>query len=436
MFGKKELGGIKVPHCKNTAGFPVEELPVPDFVVLPMQQHMGPPCDVTVAVGDEVKVGQVVGDSTSFLTAPIHASVSGKVVRIDDFVSSMGMVSKAVVIEADKKQELLMEGGPVTVNGYDEFLSEVRKSGLVGLGGAGFPTHVKLRPKNLDQVDTLVINCAECEPYITSDHHIAMEELDFLISGISLIKKYLELSKVVIGVEDNKPDLIQMLRDTCRYDDSITVSELRSKYPQGAEKVLVYESTGRVIREGMLPSDVGVVVMNITSVCFLSRYFATGIPLVSKIITVDGGAVANPKVLKVPLGTPYQNIFDYCGGFKKEPAKIIMGGPMMGINVYDLNSPLLKNNNAVLAFDESQLVEEEESACIRCGRCVRACPFSLMPAALERAREAEDLDRLRELKVNLCMECGCCAFVCPAKRHLVASHKAAKRMLREKGGKK
>jgi len=434
MSFKKSLSGIKVRHCKNTAGLPVEILPTPDIVVQPMQQHMGPPCDVMVAVGDEVKVGQVIGDTDSYMAAPIHASVSGKVIRIEDFVTSVGVTCKAVVIEADKKQERDPNIAPPVINGYDDFLKAVRASGLVGLGGAGFPTHVKLKPRK--RVDTLVINAAECEPYITSDHHIALAELDFLHSGVTAIKKYLDISKVVIGVEDNKPDLIEALKDYCYYDDSIVIKSLRSKYPQGAEKVLVYETTGRIIAEGMLPADVGVVVMNINSICFLARYMQNGVPLVKRTITVDGDAVANPKVVTVPLGTPYKDVFEFCGGFKSEPRKIIMGGPMMGITVYDINSPVLKNNNAVLAFNQEQLDGFEESACIRCGRCVRACPFSLMPAALEKARIAEDLDALRELKVNLCMECGCCSYVCPAKRNLVTSNKMAKKLLREKGGNK
>lgn len=434
MSMKKALSGIKVRHCKNTAGAPIEILPIPDIVVLPMQQHMGTPCNVTVSVGDEVKVGQVVGNSDSFLSAPIHASVSGKVIRIEDYVSPMGIASKAVVIEADKNQELDPNLAPPVINGYDDFLKAVRTSGLVGLGGAGFPTHVKLKPRG--SVDTLVINAAECEPYITSDHHIAMMEMDFLHSGITEIKKYLDITRVVVGVEDNKPDLIEALKDYFSFDDSVVVQKLRSKYPQGAEKVLIYETTGRIVAEGMLPADVGVIVMNINSICFLARYMQTGVPLVKRTLTIDGGAIAIPKVVTVPLGTPYQYIFDYCGGFKSEPRKIIMGGPMMGITVYDYNSPVLKNNNAVLAFDQTQIDGFEESACIRCGRCVRACPFNLMPAAMEKARIAADLDALRELKVNLCMECGCCSYVCPAKRNLVTSNKMAKKLLREKGGKK
>lgn len=434
MSLKRSLSGIKVRHCKNTAAAPVEIMPTPDVVVLPMQQHMGTPCDVTVAVGDQVKIGQVIGDTTSYMAAPIHASVSGTVIRIEDYVSPAGIASKAVVIEADKKQERDPNLAPPVVNGYDDFLKAVRASGLVGLGGAGFPAHVKLKPRS--SVDTLVINAAECEPYITSDHHIAMAEMDCLLTGIAAIKKYLDITRVVIGVEDNKPDLIKALKEFCRYDDTILIHSLRSKYPQGAEKVLVYETTGRIIAEGMLPADVGVVVMNINSICFLARYLQNGVPLVKRTVTVDGGAVANPKVLTVPLGTRYQDLFDYCGGFKSEPRKVIMGGPMMGITVYDLNSPVLKNNNAVLAFDQAQIDGFEESACIRCGRCVRACPFNLMPAALEKARIAGDLDALRELKVNLCMECGCCSYVCPAKRNLVTSNKMAKKLLREKGGKK
>ncbi len=436
MSIRKALRGVKVHHYKNTAGRAIESLPVPEFVSLPMQQHMGPPCDVIVAVGDEVKVGQVIGDSTSFVTAPIHSSVSGKVVRIEDYISPMGMISKAVVIETDGNQDMHPELAPPVVNGYAEFLAAVRASGLVGLGGAGFPTHVKLKPPKLEQVDTLIINAAECEPYITTDHYAGLNNSDLLKAGIESIIKFLELSDVVIGVEDNKPDMIAHLKQCFADMHNVKISTLRSKYPQGAEKVLTYETTGRIIREGTLPADVGVVIMNITSVVFLASYLKTGIPLISRAVTVDGGAVHTPKLLTVPFGTPFIKIFDFCGGFKSEPAKIIMGGPMMGITVYDLNSPLLKNNNALLAFSAKQVSNEEESACIRCGRCVRACPFNLMPRALELAYQSENIDMLKELKINTCMECGCCSYVCPAKRQLVTTNKLSKKLLREKGGKK
>ena len=436
MSMKKALSGIHVKHNKNTAASTVHIMPTPDKVVIPMAQHMGPPCDVMVNVGDTVKVGQVVGDSTSMMTAPIHASVSGTVEKIEDFVNSMGMVSKAVIIAADREQTLDPSLEKPVVNGFDAFIKAVRASGLVGLGGAGFPTHVKLNPRNLDKVDTLVINAAECEPYITSDHHTALLDVDYVMQGIAMVKKFLELSRVVIGVEDNKPDVIAKYQELCAKDSSMSVTSLKSKYPQGAEKVLIYETTGRIVAEGMLPADVGVVVMNITSVAFLAKYMETGIPLVSKTITVDGGAIAEPKVVTAPLGTMFNEIIDFCGGFKSEPAKLIMGGPMMGITVYDMHSPLLKNNNAILAFSADQVPNQEETPCIRCGRCVRACPFDLMPAAIERAYKSENVELLAELKANLCMECGCCAYVCPAKRHLVTTNKMAKKMLRDKGGKR
>ncbi len=436
MAIRKALRGVKVGHYKNTAGRPVEVLPVPEFVSIPMQQHMGAPCDVTVAVGDEVKIGQIVGDTTSFVSAPIHASVSGKVVRIEDYISPMGMISKAVVIQSDGAQEMHHELTPPVVNGYGEFLAAVRASGLVGLGGAGFPAHVKLKPQKLDEVDTLIINAAECEPYITTDHHMGIAGSELLREGIEVIIKYLELSRVIIGVEDNKPDMISHLESTFAKMHNVKVVTLRSKYPQGAEKVLCYETTGRIIREGMLPAEVGVVVMNITSVVFLASYLKTGIPLVSRTITVDGGAINTPKLVTVPLGTPFKDIFEFCDGFKSEPAKVIMGGPMMGITIYDLNSPLLKNNNALLAFDAKQVEDERESACIRCGRCVRACPFNLMPRGLELAYLSENVDLLLELKINTCMECGCCSYVCPAKRELVTTNKLAKKLVREKGVKK
>ena len=308
----------------------------------------------------------------------------------------------------------------------------MKASGLVGLGGAGFPTYVKLSPKNLSEVDTLCINAAECEPYITSDYRTIMEDAEDVLNGARQVQKYLDLKKVIIGVEDNKPKAIALLKEMTAGDASIEVASLPAKYPQGAEKVLIYHTTGRVVPEGKLPADVGVIVMNVASVAFLSKYLKTGMPLTTKRVTVDGSAIAEPKNLLVPIGTPIQNLIDFCGGFKTEPGKVLMGGPMMGIAVNRLDYPVLKNNNAILAFDEKDSREPEETPCIRCGRCVNACPFNLMPASIEKAFKAGNVDALRELKVNLCMECGCCAFACPAKRRLVMTNRLAKKMLTQK----
>lgn len=430
-MSKKSLKGIKVKHYKNTEDSAVQVMPIPDRVVIPMSQHMGKPCDVTVKLTDLVKVGQVIGTSEAFISAPIHSSVSGKVVAIDDITMPNGMKTKAVTIETDKLQEVHESVTPPKVTNFDEFITAVKESGIVGLGGAGFPTYVKLSPKNLSEVDALCINAAECEPYITSDYRTMIENSQDVLDGIKAVQSYLGIKKVYIGIEDNKPKAIELMKSITANDDSIDVVSLKSKYPQGGEKVLIYETTGRIVPEGKLPADVGVIVINVATAAFISRYLKTGVPLVSKILTVDGSAVAEPKNVLAPIGTSFADLISFCGGFKENPKKILMGGPMMGIAVPDTNYPVVKQNNAVIAFNEKDSVEAPETACIKCGRCIFACPFDLMPAAIEKNFKAKNVDNLKSLKVNLCMECGCCAYICPAKRNLVMTNRLAKAMINE-----
>ncbi len=406
-------------------------MPVPDKVVIPMIQHMGAPCEPLVKVKDTVTVGQLIGDSNEFLSAPIHSSVSGTVTAIEDFVTSGGEKCKSVVIATDKLQTVSPDVVPPVVNSREDFLKAVRSCGLVGLGGAGFPTHIKLNPKNLDQVDTLVVNGAECEPYITCDMRLMLERTDSIMGGIQAVMKYLDIKTAVIGIEDNKPEAIAKMTEAASKLEGVSVLTMKSKYPKGAEKVIIYEATGRVVGEGQLPADVGVIAMNVATLSKLDEYLKTGMPLVEKMLTVDGGAVAEPKNVIAPIGTPIKDLMDFCGGYKSEPHKLLMGGPMMGICVYSDEYPVLKNNNAILAFDEEQSKPVKETACIRCGRCLRACPFDLAPAAMDRAYHLGDVDSLRSLKVNLCMECGCCSYVCPAHRELAMYNKLGKRMLRE-----
>ncbi|MEG0853623.1 MAG: electron transport complex subunit RsxC [Angelakisella sp.] len=427
----KSLHGVKVKHHKNTAASQSVKMPVPDKVVIPMIQHMGSACQPLVKVNDLVTVGQKIGDGEGFLTSPIHASVSGKVVELKDFITASGAKCQAVVIEADKEQTLCPELTVPTVNNLQELVAAVRECGLVGLGGAGFPTHIKLNPKNLSEVDALVVNGAECEPYITCDMRLMLEDTQGLLDGISAVKKHMGLSTVVIGIEENKPEAIAKLTAAVASMEGVSVKTLKAKYPQGAEKVLVYECTGRVIQEGKLPADAGVVVSNVATLAKLANYLKTGMPLVEKMLTVDGSAVAEPKNIVAPIGTSIADIMTFCGGYKTEPKKILMGGPMMGITVPGDDFPLLKNNNAILAFDEKDAALEPETACIRCGKCFYVCPFNLAPASLDKAYRTGDVDALRKLKVNLCMECGCCSYVCPAKRDLVMSNKLGKQLLRE-----
>ena len=430
----KSLNGVKVPHSKNTAEMETVKMPVPDKVVIPMKQHMGRECTPTVKLTDLVKVGQIIGDTDAFIGAPIHSSVSGKVTKIDEIIGTDGNPIKAVEITTDKLQEIDESVKVPEVTDLQSFAAAIRASGLVGLGGAGFPTHVKLMPKNLDEVTTLLVNGAECEHYITADNRAMLEDTDDIVEGIKLVKKYMNLSTVIIGIEDNKPQAIAKLQAAVADIEGASVKALKAQYPQGGEKVLIYECTGKIVPEGKLPSDVGCVVMNVSSIAFVAKYMRTGMPLITKRLTVDGDAITEPKNVEVAIGTSFSDVIDFCGGFKTEPKKIIMGGPMMGFAVPTINYPVLKNNNAILAFSAAKTAEAEkpETPCIRCARCVNACPFSLMPAAIEKAYKAGNVDALKALKVNLCMECGCCAYVCPAKRNLVSVNRLAKKMIVER----
>ena len=436
----KVRGGVKVDHQKNTAETEVVRIPEPQKVVLPMQQHIGAPCTPTVKVGDTVAIGQVIGDSDKFVSAPIHASVSGKVSAIGNVKLPNGAVVQGVTIESDGERRLYDGIEPPKADTKEEFLKAVRASGLVGLGGAGFPAHVKLNVPPDKNVDTLVINAAECEPYITVDYRECIDNSWDILSGIHIIKDMLGIENVIIAVENNKPKAFEVLKriaDSDNYSgDHTKLMSLESRYPQGAEKMMVQSATGRKVPPGKLPADVGCIVMNVASVAFVARYIKTGKPLVSRSLTVDGSAIAEPKNVRVPIGTSIADIIDFCGGFKEEPRKIITGGPMMGLSITGTDLPVIKNNNAILVFTEKDAKLMQEGDCIRCGRCAAACPMSLVPTLIERYTKAGDTDALKKIGVNVCMECGSCAYSCPAKKPLVQTMRAAKAFLREAGDNK
>lgn len=436
---KKVRGGVKVAHHKNTAELEVVRIPTPSKVVIPMQQHIGAPCEPVVKVGDEVAVGQLIGDSDKFISAPIHASVSGKVTAIGEVKLPNGSVSKAVTIESDGEMRLWEGIKPPKVETREDLIKAVRDSGLVGLGGAGFPTHVKLNFPPDKNIDTLVVNAAECEPYITVDYRECMENSWDILSGVYALKELLGFKQVIIAAEDNKPEAFKVLGKIADHDadidDTVKLMVLESKYPQGAEKMMVQSATGRRVPPGKLPADVGCVVMNVASVAFISRYLKTGKPLVSRSLTVDGSAIAEPKNVRVPVGTDIGEIIDFCGGFKGEPCKILTGGPMMGLAIVGTDLPVLKQNNAILAFTADDAVLKPETDCIRCGRCVAACPMSLMPTNIVKAAKIKDVDALKRAGVTVCMECGSCAFACPAGKPLVQHMRLAKAILREEGNK-
>lgn len=424
-----KLSGIRVLHRKNTADSVPQKLPLPETVVIPMSMHIGKPAVPAVKTGERVTVGQVIGTADGFISAPVHSSVSGTVKKFIEITMANGSKTNAVVIDTDGLQEICPSVKPPVVKDFESFVNAVRASGVVGLGGAGFPTFVKLGVKDLSAVKAIIINAAECEPYITSDTRTMLDKADYIAKGIDLLQKYLVPNRIIIGIEDNKKTCIDKMNKVAHGKDNVEVKVLPSVYPQGGEKVLVYNTIGRIIPKGGLPLDVGAVVINCTTLASIAEYVETGMPLVEKCITVDGSAVKEPKNVIAPIGTPLEKLFDFCSGFKAEPKKVLYGGPMMGIAVPSLDLPVLKMTNAVIAMDENDAKLPKATACINCGECVNHCPLRLDPRAIAKAYKLDMCEELKNLCADLCMECGCCAYVCPAKRHIVQTNKLAKAKL-------
>ncbi len=425
------MPGVKLPHRKHTSNNVPARVTPPAEVCLLVSMHIGAPAVPAVKIGDTVKIGQLVAKEGGYVSAPVHASVSGKVLRIEDMTTAANTLSKAIVIQSDGLMEKYEHLAPPKVTDRESFVQAVKNSGVVGLGGAAFPTAVKLNV-NGRAVEEIVINGAECEPYITADTRTFLDRSDDLLYGIELLLKYICPKRIIIGIENNKKEAIEKAKKLFESKKEVFVQTLPSVYPQGGEKVLIYSATKKIVPEGKLPLDVGVIVLNVTTVAAIADYIRTGMPLTEKCITVDGSAVNKPANLIVPIGTRIKDVFEAAGGFKKEPAKIIMGGPMMGHAMPDTEYPVMKGTNALLAFDEKDGKIPEETPCINCGSCIQRCPLQLDPPAFARAYMQKDTDSLEKLKVNLCMECGVCAYVCPAKRHLVQRNRLAKNMLKEK----
>ena len=433
MSQRKHLPSIHVPHHKNTAACETVTMPIPDEVSISMSQNIGAPCQPLVEKGDYVKVGQRIGDVEAFVSAPIFSSVSGTVKSIDKVRGSMGGFETHIVIETDKKQEISEEVKIPEVNSFEAFVKAARDSGMVGLGGASFPTHVKLNPKNLDECEYLVVNAAECEPFITTDNREMVENGQDVLDGMKLVMQWLNLKKGFIGVETNKPDAIANLKRLIEQNeiDDIEIVPLPSSYPKGAERVLVYEVTGKTMNAGVLPAQLGVILDNVSTIGVMAEYFKTGMPIVRRRVTVDGDAVAEPKNVFVPIGTRIADVVEFCGGYKKEPRKIIMGGPMMGRATKSDESPTMKNTSSILCFGKEMAEVKEETACLNCQRCHTACPFGLMPSIFAEAYEHKDVDKLNRFNVMQCMECGSCSYTCPARRPLSLTNKLAKMMVKE-----
>lgn len=423
-------GGVHPPHSKHfTEDKKVELCTVPAVVTIPLQQHIGAPCEPLVKAGDTVKLGQKIGQPKGFVSAPVHSSVSGKVKAVEPVEVAGGGKVLAVVIEndgLDTKDETIVSGSIDKYND-NELKNIVLEAGIVGMGGAAFPTHVKLSPSADKKIDTIILNGAECEPYLTSDYRLMIENPQKVIYGLKVLMKIMGVKAGYIGIEDNKPKAVKAMKDAAGSDDAVRIVTLRTKYPQGAEKQLIYAITGRQVPSGGLPMDVGAIVNNVGTAAAIADVVQTGEPLYQRIVTVTGGGVKEPKNLLVRIGTPFSAVLDFCGGISENTAKVISGGPMMGIAQHTLNVPVVKGTSGILVLTEEEARIPLPSACIRCGRCVSVCPMNLLPLTLSAQALNRNYEEAEKMHAMDCIECGSCSFVCPANRPLVDSIRVAKR---------
>ena len=409
-----------------------EAFPEPDIVVIPMAQHIGAPCKPLVAKGDLVTKGQKIGDNQG-LCVPVHASVSGKVKAVEPRAHTNGSMVLSVVIENDHLDTLCETVKPRTQEEVDaltpeELVDIIHEGGIVGMGGATFPTHVKLSG-GIGKVDTVIVNAGECEPYITADDRLCREKPQDVISGLKLIMKIFGLKEGHIGIEDNKPQAIEALKEAAKDETGIVIDVLPAKYPQGAEKQLIYAVTGREVPSGGLPAAVGCAVFNAATVRAIHDVVYTGMPLISRIVTVSGDILMEPKNLLVPIGTSFNDLMEACGR-KDTPYKVLSGGPMMGVAQYDLSVPTIKGVNAVTVLGQKNAFFVEEPHCLRCGKCIDACPMRLMPVLMYKSWQDGDVQKMKENNIMDCIECGSCAYTCPASVPLVLGFRVAKQAIR------
>ncbi len=432
MF-KTFKGGMHIPDHKNeTNKIPIKVADGAPVHIYPLQQHIGAILETKVSIGDKVKVGQIIADSDAYMSVPVHSSVSGTVIDIKPHIHPLGTEVTSVFVENDFNYEIFEEITPKNVDAMskEEIVKVIRDAGIVGMGGAGFPTHVKLSPPKDKKVTHLIMNAAECEPYLTSDHRRLLENPEDVIFGLRICLKLFDLEKGHIGIEANKPDAIEKIRAIG--DDKVEVVVLKTKYPQGSEKHLIKAITGKKVPAGGLPVDVGAIVINVDTAYEIAQTFKTGMPITKRVITVAGDSIKEPSNFEVRLGTPFEFVINQAGGLLDGAKKIVMGGPMMGISQYSLEVPTIKTTSGILALSKSATIFDEDSPCIRCGKCVKYCPMNLMPLYLSKFAEAGDLEKCEKYHIMNCIECGLCSYLCPGRRSPVQNIRVAKQKIIEK----
>lgn len=428
-MAKTFKGGVHPQESKSaTSGKPITEIPAPELAIVPLSQHTGAPSKPIVEKGDEVRVGQKIAEADGFISVPVHAPVSGKITDIGEYPHPLGRKMPAIVIENDGLDQLIdLSGWHDLVDGEpDDIRQAVREAGIVGLGGAAFPTHVKLSPPEGKPVDTVILNGAECEPYLTADHRLMLESPEEILEGLKIIMRVVGAKSGFIGIEQNKPDAIDLLTKAAGGQPGLEVLGLKVKYPQGAEKQLIDTIAGRQVPCGGLPMDVGCLVQNVGTGLAIYEALRFGKPLVSRVLTVAGGAAKAYGNFQVRIGTPFAHVIDHAGGATDDLRKIVMGGPMMGIAQQTDDVPVVKGTSGILLLSEAEIRFDETGPCLRCGRCVDHCPMRLVPNELARLIEKAKIDLAEAWGVLDCMECGVCAYVCPSKINHVHLMKAGK----------